>query len=328
MNDWKYCVVGNIVKTHGDENGALRYGTPAFTGGTKVYLCGKLWDSGRDTIEVLGLSRAKRWYVADVEPCLIENVRWQRTFKPSALNMMSIHEYADRWWHDTKEDKDEVKAFAAWWNSGDLFDKDRLAVNLDNCCTAKTFDAVQAAMLARQIDLNKPYDVSNDPDGHMPCMRTFLERAIEFCNIDMVKLLLEHGADPNFIDPEDEADIVLWGLQHWENKESTECRLKMAQLLLEHGADPCIISDGEDLFSYVLYAIFNDSYDELWEYRARFFILLVAYGGKCYRCEPKIIKPFDKTNMQQYRFGFWEHEDGYHLSGYIYDQNDDTIAYI
>ena len=61
---------------------------------------------------------------------------------------------------------------------------------------------------------------------------------------------------------------------------------------------------------------------------ARFFILLVAYGGKCYRCEPKIIKPFDKTNMQQYRLGFWEHEDGYHLSGYIYDQNDDTIAYI
>ena len=38
--NWTYCVVGNIKKTHFDEDGMLRYGTAAFTGGTKVYISG------------------------------------------------------------------------------------------------------------------------------------------------------------------------------------------------------------------------------------------------------------------------------------------------
>lgn len=329
LSVWKYCVVGNIVKTHTDKDGILRYGTPAFSGGTKVYLCGKLWNETRDAIEVLGLSRAKRWYVEAVKPCLIENVRWQKTFKPSALNMMDHWEYHTCWWHDTKEDKEAVKAFVKRWNNGITFDSARLITKLDNYCTAGEFDTVHAAMIAKQIDLNKPYDVSNDPNGNMPYMRTFLGRAVDFCNIGMVKLLLEHGADPNFIDPNAHEDSVLWDLQYFEEeKEERECRLKIAQMLLEYGADPCSVSDGEDLFSYVLYAIFNDSYDEIWEYRTRFFILLVAYGGKCGQCVPQIIKTFDKSNMQQYQFGFLQHEDGYHLTGYIYDQNGDTVAYI
>lgn len=31
--NWTYCVVGNIRRTHFDEDGVLRYGTAAFTGG-------------------------------------------------------------------------------------------------------------------------------------------------------------------------------------------------------------------------------------------------------------------------------------------------------
>ena len=41
---WKYAVAGNIKKSHIDENGILRYGTSAFKGNTKVYLCGRLLD--------------------------------------------------------------------------------------------------------------------------------------------------------------------------------------------------------------------------------------------------------------------------------------------
>ncbi|MBP3447773.1 MAG: hypothetical protein J6K51_01990 [Clostridia bacterium] len=60
---WKYCVVANIVKTRIDENGILRYGTPAFTGGSKVYLCGKIWNRNRNGISALGLNRGKRYFV-------------------------------------------------------------------------------------------------------------------------------------------------------------------------------------------------------------------------------------------------------------------------
>ena len=55
--NWTYCVVGNIKKTRFDEVGVLRYGTAAFTGGTKVYLHGRIWDRSRSHIDALGLNR-------------------------------------------------------------------------------------------------------------------------------------------------------------------------------------------------------------------------------------------------------------------------------
>ena len=114
-----------------------------------------------------------------------------------------------------------------------------------------------------------------------------------------------------------------------ETDEENEQRLKIAQLLLEHGADPCIIPEqnGESLFEWVLYEVFNDSLDELWEYRSRFFILLVAYGGKTTYCEPEIIKGFDKSDMSQYYFCLMPAKNGGY-SGEVRDKNKDTIAYI
>ncbi len=34
----KYCVIGNIVKEHIDEEGIVRHGTLPFPGGRKVYI--------------------------------------------------------------------------------------------------------------------------------------------------------------------------------------------------------------------------------------------------------------------------------------------------
>ena len=39
VQEWRYGVVGNITKTHFDDQGILRYGSSAFCGGAKVYLC-------------------------------------------------------------------------------------------------------------------------------------------------------------------------------------------------------------------------------------------------------------------------------------------------
>ncbi len=115
---WKYCVVGNIVKTHIDDNGILRYGTSAYTGGTKVYLCGKYWNDSFDTITVIGLNRNGRKYrVSDVKIELIENVRLQKTFKKAVLDIMDNFEFFDCWWHRSKEDKEDAMRFIQEWNA-------------------------------------------------------------------------------------------------------------------------------------------------------------------------------------------------------------------
>ena len=116
---WRYCAVGNIVRSHVDDNGILRYGTSAYSGGTKVWLCGKYWDRTYPKIGVLGLCRGKRYYFSAVPVSLIENVRCQKLYKPSVLELMNDFEYTDDWWYDTPEDKAEIERFLAEWHGSD-----------------------------------------------------------------------------------------------------------------------------------------------------------------------------------------------------------------
>ncbi|MBQ7625307.1 MAG: hypothetical protein IJS65_08530 [Clostridia bacterium] len=114
--NWKYCVAGNIVKERYDENGVLRHGTPAFRGGTKVYLCGKRLPLSWNDIEVIGLTRGRRYDVVSVPLDHIENVRVSTVYKPRILKIMNDWEFKDDWWHDTPEDKKSAEAFVALWN--------------------------------------------------------------------------------------------------------------------------------------------------------------------------------------------------------------------
>ena len=54
-------------RTHYDDQGVLRYGTKAFCGGAKVYLCGKYWTRKQRTIGVIGLNRYKRYVCAGLK---------------------------------------------------------------------------------------------------------------------------------------------------------------------------------------------------------------------------------------------------------------------
>ena len=116
---FKYCVVGNIVKTHIDSDGTLRYGTSEYTGGTRVFLCGKFWTISDKEIEVIGLTRGKEYQVHKVPVNLIENVRSSRTFKPWILSIMDNWEFWNEWWHDSKKDQKATKAFVSVWNRKD-----------------------------------------------------------------------------------------------------------------------------------------------------------------------------------------------------------------
>lgn len=117
MNDWKYSVIGNITKQHTDDNGIMRYGTAAFKGGAKVYLCGKYWNDTSETISVIGLTRGHKYQVIDTLPELIENVRCKKAFTPAVLRIMDNWEFSDWWWGNTAEDKESAEAFAMNWNS-------------------------------------------------------------------------------------------------------------------------------------------------------------------------------------------------------------------
>ena len=113
---WRYAVAGNIKKQRIDENGDLRYGTAAFKGNTKVYLCGRLWDErlpneNKTEISVLGLSRGGRYYVGCVPIELIENLRLTRVYTPKVLEIMSDFEFCECWWGNSQEERDDASAF-------------------------------------------------------------------------------------------------------------------------------------------------------------------------------------------------------------------------
>ena len=117
-NNWRFGVVGNIVRQHLDDEGIIRYGTKAFCGGTKVYIDGKHWNNDNETVEVIGLNRFRRYAIESVPVELIENVRCQRIYKPTVLDIMASVENCDGWfwWGKTAEDRSETETFVKEWN--------------------------------------------------------------------------------------------------------------------------------------------------------------------------------------------------------------------
>ena len=77
---------------------------------------------------------------------------------------------------------------------------------------------------------------------------TFLFIALFYMNEDVIRLLLENGADPNVRG--DFGEPPIWGLQY--EHDDPEYGLRVTRLLLEHGADPNIEYDSsEGFYTYV-----------------------------------------------------------------------------
>ncbi len=107
----RYCVVGNIVKSHIDEKGILRYGTRAFSGGRKVFLTKLLY---RNHVMVMGKNRyGLRNVYEDIPYELIENVRCTRVFQPNVIKKMrDIWEPPfNIWWSYHDEDRESTKDY-------------------------------------------------------------------------------------------------------------------------------------------------------------------------------------------------------------------------
>jgi len=184
-------------------------------------------------------------------------------------------------------------------------------------CRLADFSIERAKEIIGKIDINEPF---SQPEWRND-LTTFLYEACLYNNLNMVRLLLENGANPNFIINEDKQyhqENAFWELQYnvysesfYEENEKNkkiaevadEDRLEIARLCLEYGANPNMKLEGEDLMTYVISSIVEDDMDfRMLEYQSRFLILLIAYGGKTETYQPIILKPFDKNNMKQYEF--------------------------
>ncbi len=133
-----------------------------------------------------------------------------------------------------------------------------------------------------------------------------------------IKALLESGADPNgSID----GDCPFWELQYApDDPQSEDTRIEIAKLFLIHGANPNLDPecDGETLYDYVMYKIFNEMSYPDWDYLLRFYKLLIAYGGGGYGYpRPALTEPVDKTLTDAYDILFEQCEDGYHIQGHV-----------
>ncbi|MBQ8150488.1 MAG: hypothetical protein IJ041_08210 [Clostridia bacterium] len=111
--NWRFCIVGNAVHQHTDANGQVLYGTKAFTGGTKLYINDRTWEPNHGSAFVIGLNRFGHYAVEQIPVELIENLRIQRVFKPTVLEIMDYLEKADGWlWRGrTAEDRRALVAF-------------------------------------------------------------------------------------------------------------------------------------------------------------------------------------------------------------------------
>lgn len=198
-------------------------------------------------------------------------------------------------------------------------------------CENADFDISEARRVLAQIDLSKEFEHAPKWNGHTysPIWFTPLSMAVFYNNVRMLQLLLSLGADPNVV--YNEYENVLWDLQYndGETDEENENRLVMAKYLLEYGADPLVDpeNDGEPLLDYIIYAVFNDDLDALWEYRSRFLILLVAYGAKSQYCTPRVVGEFDKDKLAQYKF-YMVPEDNGKYSGAITNGQGAIVAYV
>lgn len=115
--EWRFAVVGNIVKSHKGDDGKVYYGTKEFTGGTKVYLDGKYFPADGAKISVIGLNRHRKYSIETIPTALIENVRFKVIFNMTVMEIMDHVEAIDgwKWWGRTANDKREAKEFVKNW---------------------------------------------------------------------------------------------------------------------------------------------------------------------------------------------------------------------
>ena len=172
-------------------------------------------------------------------------------------------------------------------------------------------------------DLNQPIIDEQDTST------TYLYEAVGENNLAAVKVLLDNGADPNYVNNDLIGDCALWDLQYWDvENEDPNIKYQIAKAFFQHGADPNIIPEAgeENLYEFVMYKVFNEGVDKDWDYLLNFYKLLVAYGGGGMGYpKPKFWEEIDRDRIDEYRIEFVLCDD-YHIDGYVIDPDGKRIG--
>lgn len=193
------------------------------------------------------------------------------------------------------------------------------------------FDKERAKQLLEDIpDINQP--ILNE-NGYST---TYLYEAQEANAVEAVRLLLEHGADPNFCNSDlSWGDCPLWDLQYWpDDKADDRNRFEIAKLFFEYGANPNLMIDWDHLFEYVAYRVYEDDwigidgaeFERRWEYLCNFYKLLIAYGGGDRYYKPELSGEIQLDRIEDYEIIVRTCEDGYHVQGILLDPDGKEIG--
>lgn len=118
VDEFRYCLVGNIVQESYDENHRIRKGTKAFRPGTKVCVSYPFCGDGGENRYVIGMSRHRKYIKIITAIKHIENFRFQKIYKPAILKLMTNEDY-ELWYKTTESEKRYIEEEAKELNSPD-----------------------------------------------------------------------------------------------------------------------------------------------------------------------------------------------------------------
>lgn len=160
---------------------------------------------------------------------------------------------------------------------------------------------------------------------------TYLYKAQENNNVQAVEFLLQHGANPNYLNGDLTLSDALFDLRFLldDADEELKKRYEIAKLFFKYGADPNIKVDGGSLYDDVVYDVYNFTFSgNSWKYMVLFYKLLVIYGGGSDTGYPRPVfhDKIDFEKIDDYNVQLFECDDGYHIRGYLIDEEEHIIA--
>lgn len=191
-----------------------------------------------------------------------------------------------------------------------------------------SFNEQRAGVIMAGTDLNMPI---NNPLYGNSYSTTYLYEAVNANNLPAASFLLENGADPNLNNPDLIGDCALWQLQYLDDGQDWETRYEIAKLFFARGANPNLIVDGETLYDYVLFKVYDETPndDNDWENLLHLYKLIIVYGGggkALGRERPELKEEINLNRIDEYTVRLYRCEDGYHIEGKLVDGNENVVG--
>lgn len=153
---------------------------------------------------------------------------------------------------------------------------------------------------------------------------TYLYEAQRYCSVDAVRLLLQKGADPNYCNLDLISDCALWDLQYADPETfgagAYETKYEIAKLFFAFGANPNLLVEGETLFDFITFEVYNgDSCGRELRFLIDLYKLLILYGGGSDSGYPKpeLAEDIDMRRIDDYSVKLLPCDDGYHIMGFL-----------